>query len=282
MVKNTRQIDSELKFLFLGSSTLEKTICKLCNVHQTAHFVNDIEKAKIKLRTSSYDVLVVNELFLNKTFEILEFSKKSNPDIFNVAFKKTKNSLVDCSLALTQDTFTQLLLNTISFKTKIAKNHSDVMSLKNSFKYEMLGSSRSMQKLRELILKLGKAKSNIIISGESGTGKELISRMINKVNPAPFVAVNCGSISETLVESELFGHKKGSFTNAIENKVGFIEKANGGDLFLDEIGELPLSMQTKLLRVLQDGEFFRVGSSKKSKSNFRIIAGNKQKFRRTS
>ena len=115
----------------------------------------------------------------------------------------------------------------------------------------------------------------VLIEGETGTGKELIARAIHKESnrkDKKFIKVNCASIPENLIESELFGHEKGSFTGAIEKRIGRFELADGGTLFLDEIGELPLNLQPKLLHVLQQGEFERIGSSKTIKTDVRIIA----------
>jgi len=119
--------------------------------------------------------------------------------------------------------------------------------------------------------------ANVLILGESGTGKELVAKAVHYNSPRrdkPFVAVNCGAIPETLMESELFGHKKGAFTGAIADRPGLFEQANGGTLFLDEIGEVPLQLQAKLLRVLQEREFRRVGGSQEIKTDVRIIAAS--------
>jgi DNA-binding NtrC family response regulator len=118
-------------------------------------------------------------------------------------------------------------------------------------------------------------KVSVLVEGESGTGKELLSRAIHKASPRrdkPFVAVNCGAIPEQLVESELFGHKKGAFTGATENRTGHFMEANGGTIFLDEVGELPLATQVKLLRTLQEGEVTLLGESKPKKIDVRVIA----------
>ncbi len=117
--------------------------------------------------------------------------------------------------------------------------------------------------------------ANVLIIGETGTGKELIARHVHDLSKRrhrPFVAVNCGAFSETLVESELFGHEKGAFTGAFTSKTGWFEAANGGTLFLDEIGDLPLSMQVKLLRVLQEREVVRLGSHKSIAVDVRVVA----------
>ncbi|MDD2583229.1 MAG: sigma-54 dependent transcriptional regulator, partial [Desulfuromonadaceae bacterium] len=141
----------------------------------------------------------------------------------------------------------------------------------------IIGKSRKMVELFDMIQKVAASQSSVLILGESGTGKELAARAIHTCSPRkskPFVAVNCGAIPESLIESELFGHKKGSFTGAIGDRPGLFEQAEGGTLFLDEIGELPLLMQTKLLRVLQEREFKRVGDAVTRKADIRIISAS--------
>jgi len=138
----------------------------------------------------------------------------------------------------------------------------------------IIGTSPKMKEIFTLIQKVAPSNSSVMILGESGTGKELVARAIHDSSPRSkksFVAVNCGAIPETLMESELFGHKKGSFTGAVVDRAGLFEQAEGGTLFLDEIGELPLLMQTKLLRVLQEREFRRVGGAQVQKADVRIL-----------
>jgi two-component system response regulator PilR (NtrC family) len=144
-----------------------------------------------------------------------------------------------------------------------------------SFSRPILGESASIKALINLILKVGPTKANLLVIGESGTGKELVARMIHECGPLrdkPFIPVNCGAIPETLIESEMFGHKKGSFTGAVADKMGLFEAANGGTLFLDEVGELPLSMQVKLLRSIQERVIRRVGGNDDIRIDVRIIA----------
>jgi two-component system response regulator AtoC len=139
----------------------------------------------------------------------------------------------------------------------------------------IISKNEKMIALFDTITKVAKYKSTILITGESGTGKELVAKAIHfnsDRSASPFVAVNCGAIPENLLESELFGHVKGSFTDAVRTKKGLFEEADGGTLFLDEIGELPLSLQVKLLRVLQDGEIRRIGDSRSIRIDVRIIA----------
>lgn len=141
----------------------------------------------------------------------------------------------------------------------------------------MIGKSQRMRELFDMIRKVAASQSNVLILGESGTGKELAARSIHSCSPRrskPFVAVNCGAIPENLIESELFGHKKGSFTGAVSDRPGLFEQAEGGTLFLDEISELPLLLQTKLLRVLQEREFRRVGDAQTRKADVRMVCAS--------
>jgi two-component system response regulator AtoC len=140
---------------------------------------------------------------------------------------------------------------------------------------EIIGHSAALRNAVDLARKVARHPSTVLITGESGTGKELIARVIHRASPRSaesFVAVNCGAIPETLLESELFGHVKGAFTGAASDKPGLFEEAQGGTLFLDEIGELPLSLQVKLLRALQEGEVRRVGATTARQVDVRVVA----------
>ena len=144
-------------------------------------------------------------------------------------------------------------------------------------KFELVGQSPAMQRLRELIKTAGPTNSRVLIGGENGTGKELVARAIHMHSARsdhPFVAVNCAAIPETLIESELFGHEKGSFTGATSMKRGQFEQADGGTLFLDEIGDMSLSTQAKVLRALQEQQFTRVGGTKLMKVDVRVLAAS--------
>ena len=139
----------------------------------------------------------------------------------------------------------------------------------------IIGKSPEIINIFDIIKKISGFKSSVLLTGESGTGKELVAKAIHYNSSRkdnPFVAVNCGAIPETLLESELFGHKKGSFTGAVNNRKGIFEEADGGTLLLDEIGDIPLNLQVKLLRVLQEGETRRIGQDTPTPVNVRIIA----------
>ena len=139
----------------------------------------------------------------------------------------------------------------------------------------MLGKSKPMRQVFQIIEELGRVDSTVLIEGETGTGKELVARAIHQLsarNEGPFLALNCGGLSEELAASQLFGHRRGSFTGAVDDQVGLFEAASGGTLFLDEIGELPLRVQTSLLRVLEENAVMRLGESQLRPVNIRVIA----------
>jgi two-component system response regulator PilR (NtrC family) len=145
----------------------------------------------------------------------------------------------------------------------------------------MVGISTQMQEIFQFIEKVAPSKASVLIIGESGTGKELIAKAIHKNSPRcdkPFIAINCTAIPENLLESEMFGHQRGSFTGALTNKPGLVELAHTGTLFLDEVGEIPISIQAKLLRFLQEHEFRRVGGTDEKKIDVRIIAATNKKL----
>jgi DNA-binding NtrC family response regulator len=140
---------------------------------------------------------------------------------------------------------------------------------------KIIGNSRPLQDVFKIVGRVARTDAPVLVSGESGTGKELVANAIHEYSPRAkntCIAINCGAIPENLLESELFGHEKGSFTGAISRRAGLFEECDGGTLFLDEIGDMPAPVQVKLLRVLQDGTFSRVGSNEAQKSDVRIVA----------
>ena len=155
------------------------------------------------------------------------------------------------------------------------EDENDRLRSEIEIEHSMIGESPSMQKLYQMIARVAPVNTTVFITGDSGTGKELVARAIHKNSPRgdhPFVAINCAALTETLLESELFGHEKGAFTGAIGLKKGKLEIANGGTVFLDEIGELSAGLQSKLLRVLQEREFDRVGGTRPIQMDVRFMA----------
>ncbi len=146
---------------------------------------------------------------------------------------------------------------------------------KHDGRVKMIGVSRALQEVFKLVGRVARSDAPVLIAGESGTGKELVAKAVHEYSmrrQKEMITINCGAIPENLLESELFGHEKGSFTGAIARRAGRFEQADGGTLFLDEIGDMPLTIQVKLLRVLQDGSFSRVGSNETITTDVRIIA----------
>ena len=149
----------------------------------------------------------------------------------------------------------------------------DIRTIKQRF--EIIGNDIKLNRAIEKAVQVAPTDFTVLITGESGVGKEIFPRIIHSFSTrkhAQYIAVNCGGIPEGTIDSELFGHEKGSFTGALADRKGYFEVSDGGTIFLDEVGELPLSTQAKLLRVLEAGEFIRVGSSKVQKTNVRVIA----------
>ncbi|MHB2150796.1 sigma-54-dependent transcriptional regulator [Calditrichota bacterium LG25] len=166
----------------------------------------------------------------------------------------------------------------------IKENEYLLSKLKQTYDFtNMIGKTENIRKLFDLVKDVAATNTTVLIEGESGVGKELIANAIHYNSPRakrPFVKINCGVLAESLLESELFGHVRGAFTGAIRDKIGRFEMANGGTLFLDEIGDISLNMQLKLLRVLQEGEFERVGGTETIKVDVRIIAATNKDLKK--
>jgi transcriptional regulator with PAS, ATPase and Fis domain len=155
----------------------------------------------------------------------------------------------------------------------------DLQSIKNRF--GIIGNSPALNYALQVAVQVSNTDLTVLIAGESGVGKEAFSHIIHSLSARkhnPFIAVNCGAIPEGTIDSELFGHEKGSFTGAVDSRKGYFETVNGGTIFLDEIGEMPLGTQARLLRVLESGEFIRVGSSKTQKTDVRVVAATNKEL----
>ncbi len=170
-----------------------------------------------------------------------------------------------------------------AFKIRNLQNENSRLKKKLVKKHEMIGSSSKFKNVLQLIEKVSPTNARILITGENGTGKEMVAQQIHFKslrNQQPLIEVNCAAIPSELIESELFGHVKGSFTSAIKDRVGKFELANGGTLFLDEIGDLSLKAQAKVLRALQEGKIQKVGSEKVIEVDVRIIAATNKKIKK--
>jgi two-component system NtrC family response regulator len=165
----------------------------------------------------------------------------------------------------------------------IKENRRLSKALSDRYKYgNIIGKSKPMQGIYEMIRKVAQSKASVLITGPSGTGKELIAKAVHYDSPRkdrPFISVNCGALTETLLESELFGHEKGAFTGALSMKKGRFELADGGTLFLDEVTDMPPPLQVKLLRVLQEMEFERVGGTKTIKVDVRVLSASNRNIK---
>lgn len=158
----------------------------------------------------------------------------------------------------------------------------DLVSIKQRF--GIIGNSELINRALEIALRVAPTDLTVLITGESGVGKEFFPQVVHSASArkhGKYVAVNCGAIPEGTIDSELFGHEKGAFTGAVDSRKGYFEEADGGTIFLDEVGELPLSTQVRLLRVLQTGEFIRVGSARVQKTNVRVVAATNNNLLRS-
>jgi two-component system response regulator PilR (NtrC family) len=245
-------------------------------------------KAKEILAKKSFDMVISDMQMPNMTgIELLKHVKESYPDIVFMIITAfgTTESAVDAMKMGAYDYVTkpfkidEVRLN-IANALRSKNLETEVRILKKELVKEysfqnMIGNSPAMHAIFDLIKRVSQAPTNVLITGESGTGKEVVAKAIHYNGPLkdkPFVTINCGAIPENLMESEMFGHKKGSFTGAITDKVGLFEVADNGTLFLDEVGELPLTIQVKLLRAIQERIIRRVGATDDMKVEVRIIA----------
>jgi two-component system NtrC family response regulator len=287
--KDGNKPHSGLKILFADDEAVLQELMSL-ELPRMGHEVTvcpDGTTAAAALERNSYDCLLVDlDMPGMNGIEVIARSKELAPDTEAVVLTG-KSSLDTAVSALRYGAFDYLtkpcklielqsLLQRVADKRELTNKY---RALKRQLervegKPDLVGGSQSMDRVRSLITKVAPTNSTVLILGETGTGKELVARGVHDHSlraEMPFVAVNCGALPESLIESELFGHRKGAFTGADEHRVGLFEVANGGTLFLDEIGELPKSLQAKLLRVLESGEIRRVGENDSFQIDVRVV-----------
>ena len=209
---------------------------------------------------------------------VIMISGHGNIDTAVEAIKKGAYDFLEKPLDLNRLLIT--IRNAMDKSTLI--NQTQVLKNKVSKMYEIVGESESVKKVKEMIDRVAPTEARVLITGANGTGKELVAHQIHEKSSrakGPFVEVNCAAIPSELIESELFGHEKGSFTSAIKQRIGKFEQANGGTLFLDEIGDMSLSAQAKVLRALQENRITRVGSDKDIKVDVRIVTATNKNIK---
>ncbi|TRZ92005.1 MAG: sigma-54-dependent Fis family transcriptional regulator [Rhodocyclaceae bacterium] len=240
-----------------------------------------------KVDETDYDVIILDIMMPGiDGLEVLQQVKERHPDVdvimvtglsqIQTAVKAMKLGAFDyLSKPFDPDELKHVVDRALERRHLLQENRNLKSEVSSKYHFEnIIGSSPPMQSVYGLIAKCAPTNSTVLITGESGTGKEMIARAIHYNSlrkDAPFVTVDCNTLSEHLLESELFGHVKGSFTGAVANKRGMFEVANNGTLFLDEFGNIPLSTQAKLLRVIQEHEFRAVGSTSTQKTNVRLV-----------
>lgn len=255
------------------------------------YLVEQAENGKVayeKILNGYYDLVITDiEMPMMKGTELLEKISAITPQTsvimitaygsLETTIKALRNGAQDYILKPIE--FDEILFKIkrlFEMKHLISENQLLRKEIQRNYDFsELVGKSQAMQKVFEMIQTVAETESTVLITGNSGTGKELVARAIHfnsKRKNKPFVAVNCGAISENLIESELFGHKRGAFTGAISDKEGYLKAADGGTFFLDEISEMPLQLQVKLLRVIQEKEITPVGTTYSIPINVRFVA----------
>jgi two-component system NtrC family response regulator len=288
MKKNVKP-PSRLKVLFADDEPTIRSLIQ-AELPRMGHQVTvcaDGAAAAAELERNAYDCVLVDlDMPGLNGIQVIERAKELAPETEAVVLTG-KSSLDSAIAALRQGAFDYLtkpcrLVELESLLMRIAQKRelkNRYRALKNQLERlagqtQLVGTSAPLERVRQLIAKVAPTNSTVLILGETGTGKELVARSLHEQSlrsDQPFVAINCGALPETLIESELFGHRKGAFTGADEHRVGLFEVAHGGTLFLDEIGELPKAMQAKLLRVLERGEIRRIGHNESFCVDVRVI-----------
>jgi two-component system response regulator PilR (NtrC family) len=278
----------------------ERSICELLEItfRKDGHRVevaNSVEAAKRKLESQIFDIIISDVRMPGATgVDLLKFSKEISPNSFFLLI--TGVPTVETAIAAINSGADRYVIKDhelVDQLRRAVKEVSENLKWKKEAGYlrrelrrltgldNIIGQSPKMRAIFDLIQTIAPQTSRVLITGESGTGKELVARAIHENSlrsQAPFITINCGAFPETLLESELFGYMKGAFTGANENRQGLFQAAHGGTLFMDEIGNMSLTMQVKLYRVLQEGKVRPIGSTEEIDVDVRIIAATNKEF----
>jgi two-component system response regulator PilR (NtrC family) len=254
----------------------------------------DVDSALLAIDADDFDMVISDVQMPGRNgLEVLRAVKETSPEtivIMITAFANTETAIAAMkegaydyiTKPFKLDELSLVVEKALEKKLLSSENRRLRTELRSQLgKRSLIGNSAPMERVFDLIGRVADTKTNVLIGGESGTGKELVARAIHESSDRrdhPFVAVNCGAIPENLLESELFGHVKGAFTGAVQNKSGLFEVADGGTLFLDEVGELPQSLQVKLLRAIQEKKIRRVGGTSDREVNLRILSATNRRL----
>ena len=277
-------------------ASIRRVLVKILSEEDKTHEIYEAEDGLIalnKIKKENFD-LVLCDIKMPKMdgIEVLEFAKKIKPEIpivmisghgdLDTAVDSMKKGAYDY---ISKPPDLNRLLNTVrnAIDKKNLTLENTLLKRKIISSFEMIGESKELNKIRDLIKKVATTDAKILIAGPNGAGKELVARSIHSTSNRahnPLIEVNCAAIPGELIESELFGHVKGSFTGAIKDKTGKFEAANNGTIFLDEVGDMSLSAQAKVLRVLQDNCIQKVGGGKDIKIDVRVIAATNKDLKK--
>ncbi|HFS66758.1 MAG TPA: sigma-54-dependent Fis family transcriptional regulator [Flavobacteriia bacterium] len=271
---------------------LKKIISEESKDYEVEEAVNGLEGFE-KIQKNDYD-LVLCDIKMPKMdgVEVLERTQKIKPEIpfimisghgdLDTAVQTMRMGAFDyISKPPDLNRLLNAIRNALDKKNLVVENK--ILKKKVNKKYEMIGESKEITHIKEIIDKVAKTDARVLITGENGTGKELVAHWLHEKSPRfkmPMIEVNCAAIPSELIESELFGHVKGSFTGANKDRAGKFEAANGGTIFLDEIGDMSLSAQAKVLRALQENRISRVGSDKDIKVDVRVLAATNKDLKK--
>lgn len=271
---------------------LKKIISEESKDYQVEEAVNGLEGFE-KIEKNDYD-LVLCDIKMPKMdgVEVLERTQKIKPEIpfimisghgdLETAVQTMRMGAFDyISKPPDLNRLLNAIRNALDKKSLVVENK--ILKKKVNKKYEMIGESKEIAHIKEIIDKVAKTDARVLITGKNGTGKELVAHWLHEKSPRfkmPMIEVNCAAIPSELIESELFGHVKGSFTGANKDRAGKFEAANGGTIFLDEIGDMSLSAQAKVLRALQENRISRVGSDKDIKVDVRVLAATNKDLKK--